>query len=451
VTSGSRLQVNALHLGRLWQAVPLAARIVLVGAIGARLVLALATDLYFDEAYYWTWAQRLDWSYFDHPPLIAWLMALLPPRGLACACALGTVAGVAAAANAYTERAATAAWAAALWSSLPGAALLGTLALPDAPFLTAWAWSLWAMLRGHAWRTGLFVGFALLAKLPGVLLFVPLFVAFRRHPRKLVGAAAIATLVFSPVVLWNFWHDWEGFRFQFQHGLGGQGGLTALLEFVGGQVAMAGPALAGCSVWLVWHLRRRWRDDRPGAVLLAAMLTPLLCFGAAALRTRGEANWAVPGWLGASILVASWVEHEARAHWLLWLGALPAWVLAALLAFPPSGALHLTWVRRLHGWAALRDLLQAPTYAPSYQLAAEAALYARVPTSSVGGRRSQFDLWPPLEVPRGADALWLSEGPPPPPELAQRFRSVARVELALDPRQRQLHDFHLWRLVHREE
>ncbi|MCI5074317.1 glycosyltransferase family 39 protein [Oricola sp.] len=29
-----------------------------------------------DEAYYWMWGQHLDWSYYDHPPLTAWLQAL---------------------------------------------------------------------------------------------------------------------------------------------------------------------------------------------------------------------------------------------------------------------------------------------------------------------------------------------------------------------------------------
>ena len=29
-----------------------------------------------DEAYYWMWGQKLGWSYFDHPPLHAWLLHL---------------------------------------------------------------------------------------------------------------------------------------------------------------------------------------------------------------------------------------------------------------------------------------------------------------------------------------------------------------------------------------
>ena len=47
--------------------------------------LLLAVKLYFsiftppigDEAYYWMWGQHLGWSYFDHPPLHAWLLRLV--------------------------------------------------------------------------------------------------------------------------------------------------------------------------------------------------------------------------------------------------------------------------------------------------------------------------------------------------------------------------------------
>jgi len=29
-----------------------------------------------DEAYYWSYSQRLDWGYLDHPPMIAVLIKL---------------------------------------------------------------------------------------------------------------------------------------------------------------------------------------------------------------------------------------------------------------------------------------------------------------------------------------------------------------------------------------
>ena len=52
----------------------------LFGAIG--LLLALRLWFHFtasplpDEAYYWLWGRNLEWSYFDHPPLQAWMQAL---------------------------------------------------------------------------------------------------------------------------------------------------------------------------------------------------------------------------------------------------------------------------------------------------------------------------------------------------------------------------------------
>ena len=33
-------------------------------------------DLIPDETYYWEWARRLDWSYYDKGPLIAYLIAI---------------------------------------------------------------------------------------------------------------------------------------------------------------------------------------------------------------------------------------------------------------------------------------------------------------------------------------------------------------------------------------
>ena len=40
---------------------------------GLHLALALAVNLSVDEAHYALYASHLDWSYFDHPPLVGWL------------------------------------------------------------------------------------------------------------------------------------------------------------------------------------------------------------------------------------------------------------------------------------------------------------------------------------------------------------------------------------------
>ncbi len=39
-----------------------------------RCIVAVFTGLGNDEVYYWTYAQHLQWNYFDHPPLVAVLI-----------------------------------------------------------------------------------------------------------------------------------------------------------------------------------------------------------------------------------------------------------------------------------------------------------------------------------------------------------------------------------------
>lgn len=72
--------------------------------LGALFLLNLAqsffTELIYDEAYYWYYAQNLDWGYFDHPPMVAFLIKLssfffngeLGVRLMSCILGIGTVA-----------------------------------------------------------------------------------------------------------------------------------------------------------------------------------------------------------------------------------------------------------------------------------------------------------------------------------------------------------------------
>ena len=46
------------------------------GLLILNLIQAYFTELIFDEAYYWHYAQNLSWGYFDHPPMVAWMIGL---------------------------------------------------------------------------------------------------------------------------------------------------------------------------------------------------------------------------------------------------------------------------------------------------------------------------------------------------------------------------------------
>ena len=53
-----------------------AAQVTVAILIALKLYFDIVTPPIGDEAYYWMWGQKLDWSYFDHPPLHAWLLRL---------------------------------------------------------------------------------------------------------------------------------------------------------------------------------------------------------------------------------------------------------------------------------------------------------------------------------------------------------------------------------------
>ena len=42
--------------------------------LGIRWLVAGAAGLSHDEAYYWQWSRQLDWGYYDHPPMVAYLI-----------------------------------------------------------------------------------------------------------------------------------------------------------------------------------------------------------------------------------------------------------------------------------------------------------------------------------------------------------------------------------------
>ena len=213
-------------------------------AIGIVLFVILLRLVYFglaqlipDEAYYWQYAQHMDLSFYDHPPMVAWLIWLgtailghneFGVRIGALLCGLVTMGYLyALAQNLYNKS--TAMRTLLLLAILPLGFGSGLLMTPDAPLVAAWAATLYYMERAlvagqrTAWLgMGIAFGLGLLSKyslgLLGIaaLVFVIVDPTARRwmkrpHPYL---AALLAVLLFSPVIIWNYQNDWVSFAFQ---------------------------------------------------------------------------------------------------------------------------------------------------------------------------------------------------------------------------------------------
>jgi dolichol-phosphate mannosyltransferase len=344
-----------------------------LGCLGAaayllalRIAYAGAVELLPEEAYYWSYAQHLDLSYLDHPPLVAWLISVGTAlfghsewgvRIGAIACSLATI-GFSAALTARWLGKTAAAASIALVAALPFSFTSGVLMTPDAPLAAAWAgglYFLWLALvesRPRAWwGVAVCLGLGMLAKYTIALLGVGAFafmLADRRARAQLARpepylAALVALALFAPVLVWNYRNDWASFAFQSQRRLA-ETPEFGLHRLAGGVIVLLGPAVVAALVALSRRDTRRALDANAPADEAArrwrfaglTALAPLAVFVAFSVAHVPKLNWTGPLWLsllpaasavfalapgargGGAVRIAAWLA--APSLWLALLG-----------------------------------------------------------------------------------------------------------------------------------
>ncbi|HET6780705.1 MAG TPA: glycosyltransferase family 39 protein [bacterium] len=292
----------------------------------ARLLLATRGPLIDDEAYYWLWSRRLDWSYLDHPPLIAYLIAITTtvaddPLWLR----LGPILTGAATTymlfllgrDLFGSRAGVVA--AGLFQVIPVLAGGGLLATPDSPLFLAWTLALrsgWHASHGRPRQwigSGIAVGLGMLSKLYMVFLpagLILLLITRRREQLRrweLYAAGAIALAIFAPVIYWNVVHNWAGVRFiLFERPGGTPTGIRGIIELLVQQLAFV-LVLFFALIWAVIVAWRRRREDDYAFLLWASLPALLFPFVAAAATGAPHGNWLGPGYLGLIVVLgAAW-------------------------------------------------------------------------------------------------------------------------------------------------
>ncbi len=341
---------------------------ILIG-VALRLVLIAVVPLGNDEAYHVDWARHLQPGYLDHPPAVAWLMAL-PVRTLGAhplavrlpALILQTLALAMASSLVQARAGERAALAVAVGlQAAPLFSLGAALIAPDAPLAFAWVGALWALQRaldrGPRWAllAGAFLGLGALSKLTAGLLGVALLAALvaTRDGRRLLATpwpwlgAALAAALASPMLLWNVAHGWPSFTFQASHGLSGRGFSAArLLASLGGQLAYVSPVLLVLSAVAAWRALLERRDALQAALAFSALPVAAFFTAAAAFTPNALPHWPAPGWLSALLALCLTGAVGTRGwRWALRIGlgeiAVGLTVLAVLLAvpLPPSIAI----------------------------------------------------------------------------------------------------------------
>ena len=305
-------------------------------ATALRALYATRFELAPQEAYYWQYSRHLDLSYFDHPPLTGWLIAL--STGALGSNELGVRLPAILAGGALTllvfrlgEQVASRR-AGVLAAVLANATILfglgAVVITPDVPLVLCWTAALVVLCdavlpdrpgpgRAH-WRwyaLGALCGLALLSKYTAALLplqilatalVLPRGRAALRTPHPYV-AVLVALAVFSPVLVWNAQHDWASFGFQTRGRVSDSDGAHAYLavRYVALQVLALGPltwlTLLASNLWLA----RRWSDPR-ARVLLLASAPGVALFTAMSPWIFVKMNWVAPAYVGLLAATAAW-------------------------------------------------------------------------------------------------------------------------------------------------
>lgn len=365
---------------------------VAAAALALRVWYAWFRPLLPDEAYYWSWTRHLSGGYFDHPPLIAYLVFVstrlfgtgeLGVRAAGVLLMAATVALLLATARRVGVGAPGRILLLAIWLTSPLLAGLATMMTPDTPaafFATAALALAVGISRGleasdvPRWDVrwvalGAAGGLALLSKYTAVLTGGAIALALLTDPkgrRALAGpgpwlAAALALAVFSPTLVWNARHGWASLSFQFHHGLSEREtnpGL-GLLRFLGGQIGVWTPVLFFLGALATFDCWRRYLTlplaDR---ILTWAATLPLALFAYAATRTHGEENWPDLAYFPMSILTVKWVARawDRRAQ-AAWVGCAVALAVFAVMHCPEAirgaGLRVPVGLRNLFGWREL--------------------------------------------------------------------------------------------------
>ncbi len=289
-----------------------------------------------DEAYYWSWSLHPQLSYFDHPPLIAWTLwattHLMGTNRLAIRIVpLAISLFISVALYVLGKELLVDRWTGFWAVLLVNATLLFSagafLMTPDSIVVLFFLLATWSFYRAidrgsdrAMLTTGVWFGLGLLSKYTMVLLGPPLLLfllldqkgrAWFRRP-SLWGAAALALLIFSPVILWNRNHNWASFRFQWHHGMLAHQmtPLSGLMDYIGGQFGVITPIVyllvIAAGVIVPFQLFRHY--SRPLLYLWITSYPILLFFGYSSLKSKVEANWPVEGYVGAFLLTGALIS-----------------------------------------------------------------------------------------------------------------------------------------------
>ncbi|MCX5774078.1 MAG: glycosyltransferase family 39 protein [Fusobacteria bacterium] len=379
-----------------------------------------------DESYYWVWSRHLQLSYYDAPPMIAYMIKAttlfistpFTVRLVSVICIFLTTCFI----YQFAKRLfnpKVAEISAIVFLFVPFVQVGLSVTTPDLPLMLFWTLSFimfydYLILKQEKkiYLVGLFVGLALLSKYPAILLVVSFFimvVLLKRweifKQKSLYVGMVIAIVVFSPVLLWNISNHFASFAFQLGHGASASApiNLSYLGEYLGGQFGAVNPIFFIIIIFVLIKGFKEIKSSEKLLFLFVPFATTFIIFMVFSLNKHSEVNWPAPAYLSIVILMGYFIE-KYRLRIYCYIGMVLSIIAFIILIYPGYSPVL---VSKFKGYNTLMQAANA--YVPSgsiilsdnYQDASEAEYYmtgrprVNVLTPT---RFSQYDLWATSKV-----------------------------------------------------
>jgi hypothetical protein len=321
-----------------------------------RIVLASWIELGTDEAYYWTFAKYPDWSHFDHPGMVGWMIQLFTLNllydselfmRLASVIFMTLNTWIMFRIGKEIKDDQTGFYAALFYTgSIYAFVITGIFILPDTPLCLFCLLAFWLFIRylrgKSSWNllgTGLFIGLAILSKYTGIFLWIGFLLYLlcfdRKHFRNpvLYLSIIVTAACCIPILYWNLQYDFISFRF---HGdrvsLFDKPNFLSFFRELSGEFFYNNPMNFAIAILaVIAAFRKKIQMDKQMKRLFLFTALPLIgLFLLFSLNRETLPHWSAPGFVLLIPLMACWITGFSKRRIRTILGVSIAFLILTL-------------------------------------------------------------------------------------------------------------------------
>ena len=303
-----------------------------------RCVIAATVEFGNDEVYYWTYALYPDWSHFDHPPMVGWMIQLFSLNLLFDSeffIRLPSIVFMTV--NTYLmfrigkeiKDSLTGLYAALIYTaSIYAFVITGIFILPDTPLSLFWLLAFWMAIKYFRAEKpnntpllllGVFSGLAMLSKYTGAFIWVGIGIYMLFFDRKhfknpfLYLSLLISAICCLPILYWNIQNDFVSLGFHSSRvSLFGKPNLSYLGTELAGEFFYNNPVnYVLAIVAVIAAFRGRIDLEKPSSRLILCTAIPLIVVFIFFSLTRPTLpHWNAPSFNLLILLTASLISSK---------------------------------------------------------------------------------------------------------------------------------------------